>query len=328
MTVYPNYSLLVTSGFKFQLANIGKNPIFDQQKLIKSSFHDVVVTRPRSSLHMHDVYTNALFTVNGFIHKSVYYADKLYIKGAGKALTSSKYNHLGIINFTELTEELDIIPITKEMIQRNKEYSLYTRCEIDLNKEVDGLFLVLAGYLIRLDDLVLKLLGPQLASLQISKLSFIEMIYELSRYMPIFEQLGVEVADTNDKLVDRNHLLSDEVIEKLLTHDNTFFVNIPGKFITYEEKYLEYTTIPGPFRVGEEPTYPLVGGYGKFIEYLPRNTNDSRWIIQTVDPTYDRLIQEYGPRSVKSSLVSDQRLVGNTYGISNAYLLRMGVEDI
>lgn len=322
METVAKYKLAVRAGYRLQLANKGKHLYDDEALRVKSNFKDVEVTRPLIGLSTKTLMNYSLFTVNGFIHPLTADGKRLFIDEAGKVISTSPHNHVGIMSFEGVTGGLEIIKITEDMVHKSGTYEMSQRVDIKTPKDIGAFFLVFMGYLIRVDDVILRTLDSNLFTINMDRLNIEDKFYELDANYDFFGELGIERSPNNDKVVLRESLMKDETFIKFLTRFNSFIVHFPKVNIDYEEQYLDFTTIPGPYRVDEEPNYPLIGGYGKIIEYLGRPTNDSKFTLHTVDALYDRAIMQYSPKA-GSVLISDQRFVGKTYGISNAYMLKM-----
>lgn len=317
-----SYKLTVQAGYKANIAKIGDNTYDPIAYYHKANFPDVELTRPNTDTDLELIHRKCLLTVNGYIHPTVLDDKRLYIPNATESMLKTKANHIGLLSFGKLTSDLVKRPITLDMITPEAPATLYEKAIITFEEEIGSCFLVLAGYPVFEQSEFFYRVSDRSFVIRLDRLSYIERLYELSRYRNIFDDLGVEVSPNNAHMIDGTIVRGDAVISKFLTLNNSFLVEVPGYNITTKQIYLEHSNIPGNFRTELEPKYPLMGGYGKFVEYLATKPNDTKYQVQTADAYLNNhLFSKLS--TARAKVYNDNRQVGNTYELSRAFFLEL-----
>lgn len=312
--------LAEAAGYKLNIANKGRIPYDPNTITNKSQFKDIEITRPGQVTDMYDLHSRALLTVNGFIHPTSFIDGRLFVDNAMTSLFKTGHNHVGIMSFFNLDQELEKIHITEDMITQDGDYPLCEKAIITLPKQLDGVILSFAGYTIFENERYLTRVSDRSFVIYPSRFGLMDKIYELNRYYNIFDDLGIEVSTRNDSVVTHESITSNDTIIKLLTRFNTFFIHTRGHLIEPEIKPLEHTAVPNNFRTQGVPKYPMFGGRGKILEYKFKKFNNYKFNVLTVDAYYDNLVNSYTP-IFAIDLVSKARLVGDTYRLSSAIFI-------
>ena len=327
MDIKPKYALAETTGYYFNIANKGKIPYDTRSYSQKENFNDIILERPGYPTNMQDLNDYALVSVNGFIHSTELVDGKLYVDRAIEPmLKTSGRNHVGIIDFSDLDKPLEKLYLRDYKITHVENHTLYEKCRITFDKEIEGVILVIAGYIILENDTTFKRVSDKAFEFSLEKFQYIDKIYELSNNYNIFEELGVETSPVDKKLVVYRQLISDEVILRFLTRFNSFLINIEGKTISHNKIFVEMSPIPTHFRTLELPVYPAIGGQGKIIEYKRMKSNNYTYTLFTVDAYYNNLMWSYTPPGVPT-LVNAHRTIRNPYTVSALYLLELIIKD-
>ena len=290
----------------------------------KSDYPDLKLTRKEEGFGVDWglLSRRVLCTVNGQVFQAFNGGDGLVVKGATKIMLRSRQNQVGLLSFLDLGVDLNIIRFTEDMLYNESSRPLFERLTIAIPREVGVGFLVLAGCIIPLDASALFRNSPTSLVLRLDLLNHIDRLYLLQRYRNIFEELGIPVANNNPSLVDMAVVCSDAVVKKLLLLDNSFFVNVPLSNFNFRKIYLEHSDLPSTFRTLIEPTLPLMGAYGKLLEYSYRSTPEPRYIVNTVDAYLDNaILSANNPNEVK--LYNDHRNLERTYRLHQAYFMEM-----
>lgn len=307
-------------GYKFFITRYGHNE-YDQLAFYhKDNFPDVVILRPNTDLSK--LHTKALMTVNGYIYPTMYVDSKLYIRNVTNNMLKSRNNHIGIISFADYPGELDKIKITTDMISTEPTYSLYNRAIITFNKDIERLILVIAGYLIFENTPTLTRISNRDFVLNLSTINYLEKIYELARYRNIFTDLDLPTSTLNPSVFDANLARSDAVVLKFLTLNNSFAVNLEVDDLRVNPIYLDKTSVPANYRCDIKPVYPIMAGYGKFVEYIWRKNNDTKYNIYTDDAYYNNHLFTYQNQEYINT-INDHRNPNKTYRLSSAKFLKI-----
>lgn len=316
------YKLTVQAGYKANIAKIGDNNYDPLAYYHKANFPDVQLTRPNTNTDLELLHKKCLLTVNGYIHPTVYEDNKLFVKNATDSMLKTKANHIGLLSFSKLNVDLIKRPITLDMITPEAPSTLYEKAIITFDEPIGDCFLVLAGYPVFEQQEFFYRVSDRSFAIRLDRLCYIEKLYELSRYRNIFEDLNVEVSPNNAHMIDGTIVRGDAVISKFLTLFNTFLVETPGYALTTKKIYLENTSVPGNFRTELNPSYPLLGGYGKFIEHMVTRSNDTKFNVITADAYMNNYLFSK-ISTAQAKVYNDNRQVGNTYELSKAFFLEL-----
>lgn len=316
------YKLGVQAGYKYDIVKIGENNYDPLAYYHKDNFPDIEIKRPNTETDLNLLHRKCLMTVNGYIYPTAYIDNKLYIPNATTSMLKSKSNHIGILSFSKLNADIKKHPITLDMITPEYPASLYEKAIITFEEPIGDAFFVLAGYPVFEQSEFFYRVSDRSFVIRLDRLNYVERLYELSRYRNIFEELGVEISPNNSHMVNANIVRGDAVVSKFLSLFNSFLVEIPGYTISTKPIYLEHSNVPGNFRTELEPKLPVIGGYGKFVEYLSLKSNDTKYTVQTADAYLNNYLFSKLSTS-QINIYNDHREVGNTYELSRAFFLEI-----
>jgi hypothetical protein len=278
------YSDAYLSKYRVDLTTIGHNypdnyPTEDK--------HDLLLTRPEYKTNMGLLHDYCLLSVNGYYHMT----DKdetnnlaFIAKGADTARKGNQ-NHVGILSF------LDVGRVTKLPIDINKITSdpgglLKDRTYFAIDQVTDNrsCFLVLGGYLIFPQDNVFWKNGPKNFVLNIQNIEYLEKIYESILTLDL-SSLGLTGSPINPDLISIDEIYSDDVIKKYLTLSQSYLVIVDTPNLITNKIHIRHSDLPGMFTSYTDPTYPLIVGHGKSVEYW-KVLEDNYWSVTVQDSFY------------------------------------------
>lgn len=316
------YQLANTAGYKFNICKIGFNNYDELAYYHKDNFPDIEVTRPGTFTDMSILHNKSLMSVNGYIYPTELIGDRLFIANATKSMLKSRANHIGIISFNSLTSNLVKKPISISMVTPEAPFTLYEKAIITFDEEIQTPILVICGYMVFENPEIFYRISDRSFVLRLDRLNYIEKLYELNRYRDIFNELNIPVSVNNPSVIDAGVARSDSTIINFLTSFNSFLVSIPINNLNLTKIYLEHSNVPGNFRTEIEPTAPILVGYGKISEYFKKKNNDTKWTVYLNDAYYNQhLISNHSFTNIQ--LYNDNRVVGSTYRLTEAYFLNM-----
>lgn len=319
------YKLGVQAGYKFNIAKQGQHTCDPISYYNKANFPDVEITRPGTSTDLDLLDKKCLLTVNGYIYPTSVSENRLYIPKATEALLKSKSNNIGILSFNSLETELVKTKITQEQITGESPTPLYQKAILTFDRPIDTAFLVMAGYCVFEQPEFFYRVSDRSFVLRLDRLNFVDKLYELSRYRAIFEELGIPVSPNGQDVIDATVVRSDETVLKFLTLFNSFLVEIPGYSLTRKKIYLEHSNVPGNFRTELEPKYPVFAGCGKIVEYLTRQSNDTKYSVYTSDAYINHYLFSKASTG-ELNLYNAHRVVGKNYQLSECFFLKLSCE--
>ena len=212
---------------------------------------------------------NALFAVNGLIHKSDYTEQGIMLYDGGRTVTKGNDNRVTVLDFSALGG-ITLLPITNAMIRSPKstiklEDSLY----IDLPETLEGksVFIVLGGILYPLNS-AFDMVSSTRVRLTLKYYDLVEWF--MDNYTKMDLSALPMTLDANDgaKFVE-GEFHTDAFVRAVLTMSQTFFVILPTTGITVEKVRLNETDQPGLYRTpdGTDPDVPVVVGNGYMVAY-------------------------------------------------------------
>lgn len=321
-----NYVSANRAGYKFEIYNI-HNHMYDKLAYWdKTNFPDIKITRPGITTNLSLLNTNALLSVNGYFHKTITKGSELFIPLVTRSMLKSRANQLGIFSFNNLDTPINVVSITPDMITPDGSYSLLDKAIITFSNEINVAFLCIAGYLIFEEPGVLYKISPNSYALHLSKLNYIEKLYELNEYRDIFDELYIPLSTNNPSLIDGTVARADSTIVKFLTLNNSFLVQIPVSNLQTRKVFLERTNIPSTFRTEIKPQHLLFGGYGKTLEYITREIDGTKYQVNTLDAYYNNYLFSKLPQE-DIKLFNDHRMPNNTLRLVQAYFLEIFTEN-
>jgi len=137
--------------------------------------------------------------------------------------------------------KIEQLPVTKDMISKmgvDGKYANEVVFSIDPKYQNKSVILCLAGHLVFPNEHNFKKIADNDWLLSMSDLPIIERYFESKNYID-YSSLGLTVFPDNPNKINVEEFLSDEVLEKYITHEQSFFIVVEhlilsGIIITYE----------------------------------------------------------------------------------------------
>lgn len=321
-----HYQLANTAGYKFDIVKMGRHEYDKLAYYYKEDFPDAQITRPGVYTSLEQLHTHSLLTVNGYVHQSHYFDEKLYLEKCTKSMIRSRQNHVGILNFGTEGPELKRYPIEESHVTLDTHIAPWEKVYVSAPETLKSPVLVVAGYLVFENPEFFYRVSDTTYVLRLDRLQFIERLYELERHRDIFAELGVPVSSHNDTMVLKAQVQSAETVKKLLTLHNSFWVETGASSLSVTRKYLDKSNVPGNFRCDDEPRLPLVVGYGKLAEYQRLKKNDAKWTVLTQDMHYNNYLFSAQSPYLRQAH-NAHRVPGQTYRLTPAFMLEIALED-
>lgn len=321
---YIVYSDAVRVGYKAQYASRGA---IYPAAFPKEAMNDLVVTRPNTSTDVTLLHSHCLVSVNGYYHMTDTDGSQLWVVDGGQTVRHLNRNHLGITSFLKLGA-LDKRAILDSQVQVAESYSgLKDRIAITLPADFrpKSMILVLGGYLVLPEPGVFYAVSEDEWWLDLSRLPYKERLLE-SRFFLNLDSLGLTPSELNSANLNLAEIWSDAVIRKYLGLSQSFLVGVDREGLFYHKKSLRQFNEPGLFTSIQEPTYPLLVGYGRTAEYW-KVLEDQVWAV-TVEDNFLRnyMFNELAERDLTN--VTDQLENRRPFFISQGALLEIGAYGV
>lgn len=316
------YADAIQAGYKLERGNYLSNPEY----IPPSNDADVLImSKPEVDGHI--FHKNCLVSINGLIHRTDVDSRYIYVLEAGRSNYHSLRNEVGIINFKDVGE-LEFHPITPDMLFKAHPLQPFANqvfIQAPAVAAAKTAALVMGGYLFLMDNLTFFRTGENIFCLDTQSIALLDRFFE-SRKLIDLSALGLEYNGEHDAQISQEQLFSDEVITKWLTLSQSFLVFIDSPNITVERHQLAPTQIAKQYLTYEEPTMPLVAGFGLLQPYWVQEDDDvfSITVGDNVRPHY---LFHTAP-TVTVTMPADNRIPYNRESYNRAHFLDIESEKV
>ncbi|ABY63044.1 virion structural protein [Pseudomonas phage 201phi2-1] len=228
---------------------------------------DLVLTHPKFKPQV--IRDNCLISVNGYFHLTDWTVNGVRIIDGNKTVLRSNDNQIGLYSF-ETIGKLKFVPITDEMIIASSEDTpLWDATYLKLPSDVDikdkTVLLVTGGYLNVLSD-VYERVNDNTWRLSFGRMMFLNRYIQSVKDMDL-SSLGLESDPDSETLFNAQQLKDDSVIRAYLKLSQSFFVIVDSPTFFQSFEPVQYLNEPGRFIDGKQEQLPMVGAYGKMLDY-------------------------------------------------------------
>lgn len=228
---------------------------------------DLLVKHPKFEPDYID--QHCLFSVNGFIHLTDSGTDGVRIVDGNKTIRKGNDNQVGVISFEDIGK-IRKVPITEEMLSKQNpetNYSsvVYATMPDDVELEGKTILLVLGGYLHPFSQTYIRV-ADRTWRIELQNILFFERYIESVRGMDM-SALGLSDDPINKTLFSVEEMLSDTAMVGYLTMSQSFFVIVDAPTMFHDITPLEYAGFPGRYLNRDGRQLPIVGAYGRQLEY-------------------------------------------------------------
>lgn len=228
---------------------------------------DLILTHPKFTPQYIDDY--CLFDVNGFIHLSDYGTDGVRIVDGNRTIRQSNDNQVGLISFENIGK-IKKVPITAAMIDKqNANSTLWQAAYVTLPSNIDftnkTVLLVLGGYLHPFSKSYVRV-SDRTWRIELQNILFLERYIESVKGMNM-DALGMTDDPENRTLFSVEEMRRDSAMMGYLTMSQSFFVIIDAPSMFHEVEPLEYAGFPGRYLNRDGRQLPVVGAYGRTLDY-------------------------------------------------------------
>lgn len=258
------YAHAIAAGYNFQTKGVDGHISQDISTYYKE---DLILTHP---VHKPaDVRNHCLISVNGYFHLTDYTDEGVRIIDGNKTVIRSKDNQVGLYSFEQLGK-LKFVPIKPDMIKsQGEDIPLWNATYLTMPPEIDlegkTVLLVTGGYLNVLSD-VYERVNERIWRLSFGRMMFLNRYLQSVRDMDL-SSLGLSEDPDDPTLFNAQEFKHDDVIKAYLGLSQSFFVIVDcdAMFQTFEP--VEYLNLPGRFVSSERHQFPLIGAYGRMLDY-------------------------------------------------------------
>lgn len=316
---YVRYENATRTGYRARLA---RYKVAEVEHYPRAEKHDLILSRPNYNTDLSLIHKHCLVSVNGFYHSTEMEQGQLYVIGGG--LSAMRYNapHIGITSFLDIGE-VRRHKLAEEAIQNDDEASLKDRVVITTPETLDNksFFLVLGGYLLFPEEGKLWQINENTLHLDLNAYPYIERLLESRHYLDL-HSLELSVADINEEVIWLEEAWSDAVIRRYLRLTQTFLVVLDTPKLFTQKIPLRTIGTPGLFTTVQEPRLPLIGQFGRSLEYWKTKENQY-WAINVQDSFYRHYLFSRQRRDTLRA-VTEQLSFDHPFHHSQASMLEIG----
>lgn len=267
--------------------------------------HDLEVVRNKYATDSTLVHKYCMVSVNGFYHLTAADDTATYVYKGADTMRRSKDNHLGILSFLDIGKLTKVPLIDSYITPQVANDPLKTKITITVPDELDNksYMLSLGGYLVMPEVGVFWRSGTSTFTLDITKIPYIERLYESSLYMNL-DELNLSINPINQSMINVEEAYSDTVLRKYLKMSQTFLVIVDIPYLTTGKVSIRRSNMPGMFISYIQPKLPLIVSHGKTAEYWS-TFEDGQWSVTVADSFLRNFILS------KQPLGTDYNITGN-----------------
>lgn len=235
---------------------------------------EMQISRSGTDMRLFEKY--CLISANGYFYRVQADQDIAYIQEAGKTLLKSRYNHVGILSFQQIAP-IKTYPIEGDVLSLDPQGSKSQGVNIALpvaDLKGKSLLLCLMGYLHLPGDGVYQAVSEDRAHVKLNRINLAER-YKESRQ---FVDWSSVVENQSQAAVDGRDLFSDESVDQIFKHPQTFWVVVDTPSLRVVKEPARTLPLPGQYIHHEEPVGLLTTGEGRVMEYWKRYY-DQEWAI-------------------------------------------------
>lgn len=252
-----------------------------------ASKEDLVMQHPVHSYADYDKY--CLTTVNGYFHITDYTSDGVRILDGNKSIRRANNNQIGSYSF-ETVGSIQKVPVTPEMVKAQSpgaplNDAAYISMPLSVDIENKTVLLVVGGYLHVLGN-VYKPVGDRTWRIEVGASMFLDRYIQSVKELDL-DILGLTIDPLNPTLMSLEQMRSDETIMKYLTLSQTFFVVVDTPTFFQDFEPIESLRLPGRFIDPVATRLPLVGAYGRMLDYHTIHEVDTYVYAATNNPRHD-----------------------------------------
>lgn len=261
---FVRYAQAWHAGYKAEPVNKDLN----SDKYIPDSLRtDLLLTNDTKDIR--DFTKKALVTVNGFFHPCGRHEKGVLVYGGGTNIYNSNDNQIGIYSFETVGDIKTVLIDDSWLSKVRPDAPLYDGTYITIPESYDitnkTVLLVIGGYLNVLNDVYYEV-TKNTFRVNFTKMMLLDRIFQSFKEMNL-ERLDLFPEKNSPTLTMMDKLKDDEVIRKYVTATNSFFVLVDSPGFFQEYKPLEYLRLPGRSLDLNYEQLPLVGAYGKMMDY-------------------------------------------------------------
>lgn len=285
---------------------------------------DLMITHPNFTPKF--INEHCLFTVNGYFHLTDFAENGVRVIDGNTTVMKSNDNQIGLYSFQDIGA-IQTLPLKDANLHAMNETAplwdgVYTNIPESIDLTNKTVLLVLGGYLQVLGK-TYRRVGDRAWKIEMGNSMFLDRFIQSLKDMDL-SSLNVEAPEENPSFALVSQLKSDETVRAYLELSQSFFVIVDSPSFFQEYIPLEYIGLEGRYIGSEKLQYPVVGAYGRMLDYHIIE-EDGRFVyccVPNVRHDYDA-----GHRKWQQMRAVDGGRYPHKPSVpAQAYLRRLGVE--
>lgn len=267
------------------------------------------------------LFATSLFTVNGYLHRSVLSDDGIYILDACRDAWHANEVNTGALTFNNLST-LSIHPISEADIYPPDQYTSLKEqmlLKLPFNAKGKSVALVVGGILYWQNDL-LTLISDTTANFLTGRVDWVERFFYDRDYLSL-TGIPAQINPDEPNLMTKEVLESDAFIKAWLLLSQSFWVVFDNPTLYLEMVPLERHTWPGLFTVPTDEPVPVVLNNGVMAEPLMRPGEKRYRLLTSHYKKRGALNTTVGYK--QEPIVTDYALMSDPWLNANAYWLKI-----
>lgn len=267
------------------------------------------------------LFATSLFTVNGYLHRSVLSDDGIYILDACRDAWHANEVNTGALTFNNLST-LKTYPIAEKEIYLPDQYTSFKEqimLKLPFNAKGKSVGLVVGGVLYWQNDL-LTILSDTTANFLTGRVNWAERFFYDRDFLAL-SQIPAQINPDAPNVITRAVLESDAFIKAWLLLSQSFWVVFDNPVLYTELVPLERHSWPGLFTAPTDEPIPVVLNNGVMAEPLPRPGNQRHRLLTRHYKKRGALNTTVGYK--QEVLVTDYALMSDPWLNANAYWLKI-----
>lgn len=280
---------------------------------------DLLITK--QGVDYQTLFDRSLFTVNGYVHRSVHTDDGIYILGACRNARLASEVNTGALTFNNLST-LSIYPISEGDFIAADTYSSYQEqmmLKLPFNAKGKSVALVIGGVMYWQED-VLQIISDTTANLLTGRIDWVERFFYDRDYIDL-SSIPADINPDSPYVMANDVLTSEAFYKAWLLLSQSFWVVFDNPLLYLELVPLERHTWPGLFTVPTDEPVPVVLNNGVLAEPLLRPGETRCCLLTSHFKKRGALNTTVGYK--KEALITDYALMSDPWTNATAYWFKI-----
>lgn len=239
---------------------------------------NLLIQSPDATSGYVQFHRNHLITLGGYLHRSSHTAHGVLVPHAVETLEHSNVDTVGLVSFEDLGGVTQIHLEPEDLAADGNGNPLGKRFAIDFDNSIADrqVGVVILGRLI-LDPTLIRKFNTHRLLVDIEHLD-LETLYQHALHTIPLGDLPVEAVRGEGDVVLIDKLRSDDTIRAIMALPQSFVVVFEAERLVEDFYPLANCSVSGRAIAHEEPTEPVIGAHGLYLDYWLQEDWD-QWVL-------------------------------------------------